>query len=106
MIIKELWSDRLLYAAQALVVIATAIGLLLSWSMGQELLTHDKDTTAFNLLMTILPFIIVSLIEFTKVPLVKKIYKSATGKENLQKCRKRFKIFFINSFIVSNSNHF
>ena len=77
MIIKELWSDRLLYAAQALVVIATAIGLLLSWSMGQELLTHDKDTTAFNLLMTILPFIIVSLIEFTKVPLVKKIYKSA-----------------------------
>jgi hypothetical protein len=75
MIIKELWSDRLLYAAWALVVIATAIGLLLSWSMWQELLTHDKNTTEFNLL-SVLPFIVVSLIELTKVPMVKKIYKS------------------------------
>ncbi len=33
--------------------------------------------------MSVLPFIVVSLIELTKVPLVKKIYKSTSGVSKL-----------------------
>jgi hypothetical protein len=84
MIIKESWGDRLLYAAWASATIAAVIGLLLSWPVvGQELLTYNKNASAFDLVMSVLPFVVVSLIEFTKVPLVKKIYKSAGGVSKL-----------------------
>jgi predicted membrane-bound spermidine synthase len=83
MLIKESWGDRLLYAAWTSVSIAAIIGLLLSWSAGQELLTYNKNSSAFDLVMSVLPFVIVSLIELTKVPLVNKIYKSAGGVSKL-----------------------
>ena len=73
---KIILSEWLLYAAWASVTIAAVIGLLLSWSLGQELLTYNKNFSASDLIMPVLPFIIVSFIELTKVPLVKKIYKS------------------------------
>lgn len=80
---KIILSEWLLYAAWASVIIAAVIGLLISWSVGQELLTYDKNSSVFDLIMAVLPFIVVSFIELTKVPLVKKIYKSVGGVSKL-----------------------
>jgi len=76
MIKKEKWGEWLLYAAWIFTSITFVYILWITWNVYSLSIGHYDGQ--LSLTLGILPFIFVSLLELTKIPLVKKIYKSIT----------------------------
>jgi hypothetical protein len=81
---KESWGKRLLIAAWIVVIFSATYGLTIAWSQGYANYLGSASlnegvfpaSQLFGVFLGALPFVIVSVIELLKIPLVYKIYKS------------------------------